>query len=153
MVVKSRSFHHCALLSEESCILFLETILHVKVENIELFIFLFSHFLTPFCFPSPFAIITNDITDQKKVTDDIFLHSVLKFLIVASIMVLLKMFIFLIFGSFLICRRRHKSDCLCAICVLKRRKRECEANARLGKGQSGVQELKQEVCYMILTED
>ncbi|GKV32148.1 hypothetical protein SLEP1_g40775 [Rubroshorea leprosula] len=41
-------------------------------------------------------------------------------------------------------RRRHKSDCLCAVCVLKRRKREREANARLAKGQSGVQELKQE---------
>ncbi|GLT77316.1 hypothetical protein SLA2020_489140 [Shorea laevis] len=40
--------------------------------------------------------------------------------------------------------RRHKSDCLCAVCVLKRRKREREANARLAKGQSGVQELKQE---------
>ncbi|XVE94185.1 hypothetical protein REPUB_Repub01dG0260100 [Reevesia pubescens] len=40
--------------------------------------------------------------------------------------------------------RRHKSDCLCAICVLKRRKREREANARMAKGQSGVQDLQQE---------
>ncbi|XWS62415.1 hypothetical protein CRYUN_Cryun06bG0008800 [Craigia yunnanensis] len=40
--------------------------------------------------------------------------------------------------------RRHKSDCLCAICVLKRRKREREANARIAKGQTGVQELQQE---------
>ncbi|XVE48565.1 hypothetical protein DITRI_Ditri01bG0011700 [Diplodiscus trichospermus] len=40
--------------------------------------------------------------------------------------------------------RRHKSDCLCAICVLKRRKREREANARMAKGQTGVQELQQE---------
>ncbi|KAF2319963.1 hypothetical protein GH714_021075 [Hevea brasiliensis] len=47
-------------------------------------------------------------------------------------------------------RRRHKLDCLCAICVLKRRRRECEENARLAKGQIGgadnklAQELKQE---------
>ncbi|XP_022762771.1 bromodomain-containing protein 4-like isoform X2 [Durio zibethinus] len=40
--------------------------------------------------------------------------------------------------------RRHKSDCLCAICVLKRRKREREANARMAKGHSGVQDLQQE---------
>ncbi|XWS67478.1 hypothetical protein CRYUN_Cryun04dG0009900 [Craigia yunnanensis] len=40
--------------------------------------------------------------------------------------------------------RRHKSDCLCAICVLKRRKRERESNARIAKGQTGVQELQQE---------
>ncbi|KAK8522376.1 hypothetical protein V6N13_115348 [Hibiscus sabdariffa] len=41
--------------------------------------------------------------------------------------------------------RRHKSDCLCAICVLKRRKREREANARMAnKGQSGVQDFQQE---------
>lgn len=40
--------------------------------------------------------------------------------------------------------KRHKSDCLCAICILKRRKREREASARLSKGQSGVQELKEE---------
>ncbi|XP_007041233.2 PREDICTED: SWR1 complex bromodomain subunit bdf1 [Theobroma cacao] len=40
--------------------------------------------------------------------------------------------------------RRHKSDCLCAICVLKRRKREREANERMAKGQIGVQELQQE---------
>ncbi|KAJ6394894.1 hypothetical protein OIU77_023997 [Salix suchowensis] len=30
---------------------------------------------------------------------------------------------------------RHKLDCLCAICVLKRRRREREENARLTKGQ------------------
>ncbi|XP_057990198.1 uncharacterized protein LOC110670990 [Hevea brasiliensis] len=47
-------------------------------------------------------------------------------------------------------RRRHKLDCLCAICVLKRCRRECEENARLAKGQIGgadnklAQELKQE---------
>ncbi|XP_011028343.1 PREDICTED: transcription factor GTE11 isoform X1 [Populus euphratica] len=46
--------------------------------------------------------------------------------------------------------RRHKLDCLCAICVLKRRRREREENARLSKGQIGVsdnelgQEFKQE---------
>ncbi|TYH31938.1 hypothetical protein ES288_A01G211400v1 [Gossypium darwinii] len=40
--------------------------------------------------------------------------------------------------------RRHKSDCLCAICVLKRRKREREANARMAKGHSGVLDLQQE---------
>ncbi|KAJ4717439.1 putative Bromodomain-containing protein [Melia azedarach] len=43
--------------------------------------------------------------------------------------------------------RRHKHDCLCAICVLKRRKREREESARIAKGQIGVaeaQELKQE---------
>ncbi|KAE8663578.1 F-box/LRR-repeat protein [Hibiscus syriacus] len=41
--------------------------------------------------------------------------------------------------------RRHKSDCLCAICILKRRKREREANARMAnKGQSGVQDFQQE---------
>lgn len=51
--------------------------------------------------------------------------------------------------------RRHKLDCLCAICVLKRRRREREENARLTKGQIGVsdnelgQEFKQEVqlCF------
>ncbi|KAJ6309009.1 hypothetical protein OIU76_018577 [Salix suchowensis] len=32
---------------------------------------------------------------------------------------------------------RHKLDCLCAICVLKRRRREREENARLTKGQIG----------------
>ncbi|PPD72050.1 hypothetical protein GOBAR_DD31052 [Gossypium barbadense] len=40
--------------------------------------------------------------------------------------------------------RCHKSDCLCAICVLKRRKREREANARMAKGHSGVLDLLQE---------
>ncbi|KAJ8755670.1 hypothetical protein K2173_022265 [Erythroxylum novogranatense] len=38
--------------------------------------------------------------------------------------------------------RRHKGDCLCAICVLKRRRREREENARLFKSQSGVAEKK-----------
>ncbi|CAN1305754.1 Bromodomain-containing protein 4B [Linum perenne] len=32
--------------------------------------------------------------------------------------------------------RRHKSDCLCAVCVLKRRRREREENARQATGQS-----------------
>ncbi|KAF4359150.1 hypothetical protein F8388_005259 [Cannabis sativa] len=46
--------------------------------------------------------------------------------------------------------RRHKADCLCAICVLKRRRREREENDRIAKGQIGgsdnnlSQELKQE---------
>ncbi|KAL5567352.1 hypothetical protein UlMin_030516 [Ulmus minor] len=46
--------------------------------------------------------------------------------------------------------RRHKSDCLCAICVLKRRRREREENARIATGQIGVsdnnlpQDFKQE---------
>lgn len=46
--------------------------------------------------------------------------------------------------------RRHKNDCLCAICVLKRRRREREENARLAKGHIGAtdnnyaQETKQE---------
>ncbi|KDP42438.1 hypothetical protein JCGZ_00235 [Jatropha curcas] len=38
--------------------------------------------------------------------------------------------------------RRHKLDCLCAICVLKRRRREREENARLAKGQIGVSDNK-----------
>ncbi|KAI4367396.1 hypothetical protein MLD38_023138 [Melastoma candidum] len=33
--------------------------------------------------------------------------------------------------------RRHKNDCLCAICVLRRQKREREAKESLVKGQSG----------------
>ncbi|KAA0034151.1 hypothetical protein IC582_023343 [Cucumis melo] len=33
--------------------------------------------------------------------------------------------------------RRHKSDCLCAICVLKRRRREREETARVAKDQTG----------------
>ncbi|KAF7842786.1 bromodomain testis-specific protein [Senna tora] len=33
--------------------------------------------------------------------------------------------------------RRHKHDCLCAICVLKRRRKEREENARLAKGNVG----------------
>ncbi|CAL1385593.1 unnamed protein product [Linum trigynum] len=32
--------------------------------------------------------------------------------------------------------RRHKSDCLCAVCVLQRRRKEREENARLANGQS-----------------
>uniref|UniRef100_A0A2P2K5Q1 Uncharacterized protein MANES_10G118700 n=1 Tax=Rhizophora mucronata TaxID=61149 RepID=A0A2P2K5Q1_RHIMU len=46
--------------------------------------------------------------------------------------------------------RRHKADCLCAICVLKRRRREREESTRLAKTQIGVadyklaQQLKQE---------
>ena len=43
----------------------------------------------------------------------------------------------LLFPEVLICRRRHKSDCLCAICVLKRRRKEREENARLAKGLVG----------------
>ena len=38
---------------------------------------------------------------------------------------------------YLTCRRHHKHDCLCAICVLKRRRREREENARLAKGNFG----------------
>ena len=57
---------------------------------------------------------------------------------------------------FLFCRRRHKSDCLCAICVLKRRRREREENERIAMGQIGAsdnnlpQELKQEVSLKFL---
>ncbi|EXB29042.1 Bromodomain-containing factor 2 [Morus notabilis] len=45
--------------------------------------------------------------------------------------------------------RRHKSDCLCAICVLKRRRREREENARIAKSleigdNNPIQELNQE---------
>ncbi|XP_010548903.1 PREDICTED: bromodomain testis-specific protein [Tarenaya hassleriana] len=36
--------------------------------------------------------------------------------------------------------RHHKSDCMCAVCILKRRKREREHNARIAQGQSGTQE-------------
>lgn len=39
--------------------------------------------------------------------------------------------------------RRHKHDCLCAICVLKRRKREREENARIAQGQTGVVETQE----------
>jgi hypothetical protein len=38
---------------------------------------------------------------------------------------------------YLICRRHHKHDCLCAICVLKRRRREREENDRIAKGNFG----------------
>lgn len=50
-----------------------------------------------------------------------------------------------------LCRRHHKHDCLCAICVLKRRRREREENARIAKGNFGTggdmhaKEFKQEV--------
>ncbi|KAF9660671.1 hypothetical protein SADUNF_SadunfUnG0003100 [Salix dunnii] len=50
---------------------------------------------------------------------------------------------------------RHKLDCLCAICVLKRRRREREENARLTKGQVGdadnelAQESKQEDSSLV----
>lgn len=59
---------------------------------------------------------------------------------------------------FLFCRRRHKSDCLCAICVLKRRRREREENARIAKSQTEggdnnlSPEFKQEVSLKILAE-
>lgn len=33
--------------------------------------------------------------------------------------------------------RRHKNDCLCAICVLRRQKRDREAKERLVEGQRG----------------
>lgn len=38
---------------------------------------------------------------------------------------------------YLICRRHHKHDCLCAICVLKRRRKEREENDRIAKGNFG----------------
>ena len=59
---------------------------------------------------------------------------------------------------FLFCRRRHKSDCLCAICVLKRRRREREENARIAKSQTEggdnnlSPEFKLEVSLKILAE-
>ncbi|CAK7329003.1 unnamed protein product [Dovyalis caffra] len=51
--------------------------------------------------------------------------------------------------------RRHKLDRLCAICVIKHRRREHKENARLGKGQIGVtdnelvQEFKQEESLLV----
>ncbi|GAV90210.1 Bromodomain domain-containing protein [Cephalotus follicularis] len=51
--------------------------------------------------------------------------------------------------------RRHKSDCLCAICVLKRRKREREENSRISRVQIGgvdnnhAQEVKHEGSSLI----
>ncbi|XP_050209836.1 uncharacterized protein LOC126660402 [Mercurialis annua] len=45
--------------------------------------------------------------------------------------------------------RRHKSDCLCAICVLKRRRREREESERLAN-QKLAQELKQEGSSLIM---
>lgn len=52
-------------------------------------------------------------------------------------------------------RRRHKSDCLCAICVLKRRRKEREETARIAKDQNGAgnnpaQELNFEVTKKCL---
>ncbi|XP_031253554.1 ABC transporter F family member 4-like [Pistacia vera] len=40
--------------------------------------------------------------------------------------------------------RRHKHDCLCAICVLKRRKREREESARIANRQIGVVDVQEE---------
>ncbi|XP_050383198.1 uncharacterized protein LOC126799978 [Argentina anserina] len=37
--------------------------------------------------------------------------------------------------------RRHKSDCLCAICVLKRRRREREENAQIAKNPLGASDI------------
>ncbi|KAF8016050.1 hypothetical protein BT93_H1566 [Corymbia citriodora subsp. variegata] len=46
--------------------------------------------------------------------------------------------------------RRHKNDCLCAICVLKRRRKEREEKERMARGQSGVgDELKQEDTSLV----
>ncbi|XP_048232178.1 bromodomain testis-specific protein isoform X2 [Ricinus communis] len=45
-------------------------------------------------------------------------------------------------------KRRHKSDCLCAICVLKRRRREREENERIAN-QKLPHELKQEGSSLI----
>lgn len=38
---------------------------------------------------------------------------------------------------FSFCRRHHKHDCLCAICVLKRRRKEREENARIARSNFG----------------
>lgn len=55
---------------------------------------------------------------------------------------------------YLVCRRRHKHDCLCAICVLKRRRREREENARIAKGSfcgdKLAKELRQEVWHRFI---
>lgn len=57
---------------------------------------------------------------------------------------------------FLICRRHHKHDCLCAICVLKRRRKEREENDRIAKGNFGpggdkrVRDFKQEVFLLFM---
>lgn len=49
------------------------------------------------------------------------------------------------FSLHLTCRfRRHKSDCLCAICVLMRKRKEREEKERIARGQIA-EELKQEV--------
>ncbi|XP_048324517.2 uncharacterized protein LOC107412569 isoform X1 [Ziziphus jujuba] len=51
--------------------------------------------------------------------------------------------------------RRHKFDCLCAICVLKRRRREREENDRIAKSQTGAddnklgRDLKQEESSLV----
>jgi hypothetical protein len=57
---------------------------------------------------------------------------------------------------YLMCRRHHKHDCLCAICVLKRRRKEREENDRIAKGNFGsggdkhAREFKQEVCILMV---
>ncbi|KAI3408658.1 uncharacterized protein J3R85_020169 [Psidium guajava] len=46
--------------------------------------------------------------------------------------------------------RRHKNDCLCAICVLKRRRKEREDKERMARGQTGIgDELKQEDTSLV----
>ncbi|KAF5731812.1 bromodomain-containing protein 3 [Tripterygium wilfordii] len=45
--------------------------------------------------------------------------------------------------------RRHKHDCLCAICVLKRRKREREENSRISKALIGAEEFRQEETSLV----
>ncbi|KAI4296186.1 hypothetical protein L6164_036164 [Bauhinia variegata] len=55
--------------------------------------------------------------------------------------------------------RRHKHDCLCAICVLKRRRKEREENARIAKGNVGfggdklAKEYKQEESMLLESPD
>ncbi|XP_050157599.1 uncharacterized protein LOC126631525 [Malus sylvestris] len=56
--------------------------------------------------------------------------------------------LFLCFEISSVFRRHHKADCLCAICVLKRRRREREENDRIAKSHGAsdnslAQELKQ----------
>jgi hypothetical protein len=51
----------------------------------------------------------------------------------------------------MMCRRHYKHDCLCAICVLKHRRKDQKENVRIAKGKfaSGgykhAREFKQEV--------
>ncbi|KAK3414280.1 hypothetical protein EUGRSUZ_I02762 [Eucalyptus grandis] len=46
--------------------------------------------------------------------------------------------------------RRHKNDCVCAICGLKRRRKEREEKERMARGQTGVgDELKQEDTSLV----